>query len=187
MLVARSRFSNAITQYPATTRGRRVQTFLKQTGQSIPAIPSDCVPIRPPTEDRRQWTTLPDAGSNCIPAPPPPPLPHTFVDYVSRLDPALQTLVSDVEILVPINELVALLARTTTLTLVGDGGAKTCRGSFGAVAALDSIRIIRVKGPVTGPDPRSYRAESHAMAAIILCVVLLHRVVPVLSDELRHV
>jgi hypothetical protein len=82
--------------------------------------------------------------------------------------------VSEVEILIPIADLAALLVRSTTLTLVGDGGAKTCRGSFGAVAALDSTRILRVKGPVTGPDPRPYRAEAHAMAAILICMVLLH-------------
>jgi hypothetical protein len=61
---------------------------------------------------------------------------------------------------------------------VGDGGAKTCQGSYGAVAALDSIHIIRVKGPVSGPDPRSYRAEAHAMAAIFLCTVIIHQLVP---------
>jgi hypothetical protein len=139
LLVARSCFTNAITQYSVATRGRRAQTFLKQIGQLIPAIPPDCVPISPPTADRRQWTIPPDAGTNFIPAPPLQPLPHTFSGYAGRLDPALRELVLDVEILVPIAEIVALLERTTTLTLVGDGGAKTCRGSFGAVAALDSI------------------------------------------------
>jgi hypothetical protein len=32
--------------------------------------------------------------------------------------------------------------------------------------------------PCCRPDPRSYRAEAHAMAAILLCVVLLHHVAP---------
>jgi hypothetical protein len=85
----------------------------------------------------------------------------------------------------PIAEIVQLLETTTTLTLVGDGGAKTCRGSYGAVASLDSIRIIKVKGPVTGPDPRSYRAEAHAMAAILICVVLLHKVAPHQAHQYR--
>jgi hypothetical protein len=38
--------------------------------------------------------------------------------------------------------------------------------------------ILRWKGPVTGPNPRSYRAEARAMAAVILCMVILHKVVP---------
>jgi hypothetical protein len=91
--------------------------------------------------------------------------------------------VSDVDILVPIDKIVAILARSSTMTLIGDGGVKTCRGSFGAVATLDLIRILRVKGPVTGPDPRSYRAEAHAMAAILICLVLLHKVAPFLETS----
>jgi hypothetical protein len=59
------------------------------------------------------------------------------------------------------------------LTLVGDGGAKTCRGSYGAIAALDAQRILSVQGPVTGPDPRSYRAEAYTMAALVLAIVIL--------------
>jgi hypothetical protein len=59
------------------------------------------------------------------------------------------------------------------LTLVGDGGAKTCRGSYGAVVAIGIHRILTVQGPATGPDPRSYRAEAYAMAALVLAVVLL--------------
>jgi hypothetical protein len=94
------------------------------------------------------------------------------------LDPALSALISDVTLLLPLTEIARLLTFTTTLTLVGDGGAKTCRGSFGAVAALDSTRSLHVKGPVTGPDARSYRAEAHAMAAVILCMVILYKVAP---------
>jgi hypothetical protein len=97
---------------------------------------------------------------------------------VSLLDPSLLSLVADVELVLPIGDIIQLLSSSTKLTMVGDGGTKTCRGSFGAVAALDSIRIIRVKGPVTGPDPRSYRAEAHAMAAILLSILILHQVAP---------
>jgi hypothetical protein len=136
------------------------------------------VPISPPSEDRRQWSSPPDAGKNVIPALVPTLPPQSFRDYVSLLDPALRVLVMDVELVCPIEEIIQLLSSTTTLTLVGDGGAKTCRGSYGAVAALDSIRIVRVKGPVSGPDPRSYRAEAHAMAAILLCIVIIHQLVP---------
>jgi hypothetical protein len=136
------------------------------------------VPIGPPSEDRRQWVPRPHDDRNAIPSAIPPPEPQTFKDYVSCLDPALRALVADVELVRPIIEIAQLLSSTTTFTLVGDNGAKTCRGSFGAVAALDSTRILRVKGPVSGPDPRSYRAEAHAMAAILLCVVLLHQVFP---------
>jgi hypothetical protein len=113
-----------------------------------------------------------------IPALVPTLPPQTFQDYASILDPALRELVKDVELVSPIEEIIQLLSSTTTLTLVGDGGAKTCRGSYGAVAALDSIRIIRVKGPVSGPDPRSYRAKAHAMAATLLCIVIIHQLVP---------
>jgi hypothetical protein len=102
---------------------------------------------------------------------------------VSLLDPALRALVSDVEFVRPIAEIAQLLESTTKLTLVGDGGAKTCRGSYGAVAALDSIRIISLKGPVTGPDPRWYRAEAHAMVAITISAVVLHQV---LSHQVNH-
>jgi hypothetical protein len=130
-----------------------------------------------PSEDRRQWVSSPNAGKNGIPAQLPRPPRQTFQDYVSLLDPVLRALVSDVDFVLPLDKIIPLFA-TTTLTLVGAGGAKTCHGSDGVVAALDSIRIVRIKGPVTGPDPRSYRAEAHAMSSIIIFVVLLHQCVP---------
>jgi hypothetical protein len=148
--------------------------YLKHQGTRLPILPSNSVPISHPTEDRRQWASRPDEGLNAISALIPPPAPQSFQDYVSLLDPALQALVSDVEFTLPVGEIAQLFSSLTTLTLVGDGGAKTCRGSFGAVAALDTTRILRVKGPVTGPDPQSYRAEAHAMAAIVLSLVILH-------------
>jgi hypothetical protein len=178
VLIVRSRSTDTITQYPPERRGRRTQTFLKHHGVRLPSIPMNNVPISPPSEDRRHWSSHPAAGKNVIPALVPTLPPQTFQDYASILDPALRALVVDVELVSPIKEIIQLLSSTTTLTLVGDGGAKTCRGSYGAVAALDSIRIIRVKGPVSGPDPRSYRAEAHAMAAILLCIVIIHQLVP---------
>jgi hypothetical protein len=169
-LIVRSRFTDAITQYPLERRGQRTQNYLKHHGTSLLTIPPNSVPTGPPTEDRRQWILSPAAGRNAIPTPLPPPLPQTFADHVSLLDPALRSLVSDVELVRPLAEIVQLLSTSSSMTLVGDGGAKTCRGSFGAVATLDSIRIVRVKGPVTGPDPRSYRAEAHATPTILLCI-----------------
>jgi hypothetical protein len=88
----------------------------------------------------------------------------------------------NVKLVRPMEDIIKLFSTTTTLTLVGGGGAKTCLGSYGAVAALDSIRIVRVKGPVSGPDPRSYRAEAHAMAAILLCIVMIHQIAPHQAD-----
>jgi hypothetical protein len=139
LLVVRSRFTDAIIEYPPEQCGRRAQTFLKHHGTRLPSIPTNSVPISPPSEDRRQWSSRPDAGGNAIPALVPSPPPQSFKDYVSRLDPALRALVLDVEIFHPMDEIIQLLSSTTTLTLVGDGGAKTCRGSYSAIAALDSI------------------------------------------------
>jgi hypothetical protein len=182
-VVVRSRVTDAITQYPLERRGRRAQIHLKQTGQVIPMLPSNSVPLDPPQETRRHWALSPNAGQNVIPALLPSLPPTSFQDYVSLSDPALRALVSDVEFLRPFAEIAQLLKSTTTLTLVGDGGAKTCRGSYGAIAALDSVRILRLMGPITGPDPRSYRAEAHAMAAITISVVILHQV---LSHQVNH-
>jgi hypothetical protein len=50
---------------------------------------------------------------------------------------------------------------------------ETCRGSYGAVAASGVRRILTVQGPATGLDPRSYRTEAYAMAALLLAVVIL--------------
>jgi hypothetical protein len=36
---------------------------------------------------------------------------------------------------------------------------------------------------MTGPNPRSYRAEAHAIAAILLCIAILHKVVPFLATS----
>jgi hypothetical protein len=177
-LVVRSRFTKVLTEYPLETRGRRALTHLKQHGRLVTTLPSAGVPTCDPKEDIRTWVSRPGARLNSVPASSPPPLPQTFADFVSVLDPALSALLSDVEMLLPLAEIGQLLATSSTLTLVGDGGSKTCRGSYGAVAALDSIRILQVKGPVTGPDPRSYRAKAHAMATIILCMVILHKVAP---------
>jgi hypothetical protein len=152
--------------------------YLKHQGTRLPTLPSNSVPISHPTEDRRQWASRPDEGLNAIPALIPLPALQSFQDYMSLLDPALRALVSDVEFILPVGEIALLFSSSTKLTLVGDGGARTCRGNFGAVAALDTIRILRVKGPVTGPDPRSYRVEAHAMAAIVLSLVILHKVAP---------
>jgi hypothetical protein len=159
-LVVRSRFTDVITRYPPERRGRRSQSYLKNRGIRLPVLPIDSVPIAHPTEDRRQWVTGSHDGLNFTHAAVLPPTPQSFHDYVSRLDPALRAVVADVGLVRPIGEIAQLLSTTTTLTLVGDGGAKSCRGSFGAVAALDAVRILRVKGPVSGPDPRSYWAEA---------------------------
>jgi hypothetical protein len=141
-LVIRSRFRDAITQYALERRGRRAQTYLKHHGTRLHILPSNSVPIGSPAEDRRQWASRPDAGRNAIPAQLPPPPPQSFKDYVSLLDPALRALVLDVELVHPMDEIVQPFSSTTILTLVGDGGAKTCRGSYGAVAALDSFLIV---------------------------------------------
>jgi hypothetical protein len=66
-----------------------------------------------------------------------------------------------------------LLRIHSILTLVGDGGAKTCRGSFCAVTAIDAIRIITATGPAAGPDPQSYRSGGYAMAAIVITISIL--------------
>jgi hypothetical protein len=182
-LVVRSRLTNVLTKFPLERRDRRTLTYLKHHGRRIPILPPNSLPIGPPSEDRCQWATHPSDGLNVIASPVLPPPPKSFKDYASRLDPALRALVADVELVRPIEEIAQLLSSTSTLTLVGDGGAKTCRGSYGAVAALDSIRILRVKGPVSGPDPRSYQAEAHAMAAVLLSVVLLHQVLPRQPDH----
>jgi hypothetical protein len=146
-LVVRSRFTDAIKQYPLETRGRRALTYLKQHGTVVITLPSTSVPTAPPQEAQRKWISSPEAGLNFVPAPAPPLPPQTFANHVFVLDPALRALFSDVEILLPLAEIVTLLETSSTLTLVGDGGAKTCRGSYGAVAALDSIRILQIKGP----------------------------------------
>jgi hypothetical protein len=63
-------------------------------------------------------------------------------------------------------------------SLVGDGGAKTGRGSFGAVAALNSTRILHSKGPVKGSDPPSYRSEAYAMTSIVPALVVFFQMSP---------
>jgi hypothetical protein len=110
---------------------------------------------------------------HAIPPVPIPPPGTTFKERVSELDVSLCDLLKEVVLLRPLQEIAALLRTNATLTLVGDGGAKTCRGSFGAVPAIGVIHIMTVKGPATGPDPRSYRAEAYAMAAIVLAVTIL--------------
>jgi hypothetical protein len=62
VLIVRSGSTDTITQYPPERRGRRTQTFLKHHGIRLPSIPTNSVPISPPSEDRRQWTSHPDAG-----------------------------------------------------------------------------------------------------------------------------
>jgi hypothetical protein len=69
---------------------------------------------------------------------------------------------------------ISLLRSNQLLTLVGDGGGKTCRGSYGgAVATIRIHLILTVQSSAQGPDPRSYRAEAYAMAALVLAVVIL--------------
>jgi hypothetical protein len=65
-LVVRSRRTDAITQYPPARRGRQTQTFLKHLGIRLQFLPQDSVPISPPSEDRRQWSSRPDEGGNVI-------------------------------------------------------------------------------------------------------------------------
>jgi hypothetical protein len=97
----------------------------------------------------------------------------TSAEPVTALDPSLQSLLENVVFLLPLPEMANLFATAPLLTLVGGDGAKTCRGSYGAVAALNAIQFLSVQGPAAGPYPRSYRAEAYAMAALVLAIVLL--------------
>jgi hypothetical protein len=119
-LVVRSRFTDELTQYPLETRGRRALYYLKRRGQVVTTLPPTSVPTCAPTEDYQTWRSTPGAGLNCVPASLRPPPPRTFADFVSALDPSLSALLSDVEILLPLDVIVQLLATSSTLTLVGD-------------------------------------------------------------------
>jgi hypothetical protein len=99
--------------------------------------------------------------------------PITFSDRIAALNPSSRSLLDNVVLLVPLPKNSQLLSTSNLLTFVGDGGAKTSRRSYGAVAALDARRILTVQGPAAGPDPRSYRAEAYTMAALVLAIVLL--------------
>jgi hypothetical protein len=136
-------------------------------------LPLDSIPIDPPQNSPHQWLVPRDVGTNALP-PPFPQLPATtFAARKATLDQSSHDLLTNVVILLPLPEIFPLLRRHPILTRVGDGGAKTCRGSFGAVAAIATIRILTVAGPVAGPDPRSYRSEGYAMAAIVLAITIL--------------
>jgi hypothetical protein len=126
-----------------------------------------------PTQDQRQWQ-VPTSTSRDAEAPAPPqPSPRTFAERIAALDPSLQSFLENVVFLLPLPEIATLLTTAPLLTLVGDSGAKTCRGSYGTVAALNEIRFLSVQGPAAGPDPCSYHAKAYAMAALVLAIVLL--------------
>jgi hypothetical protein len=131
------------------------------------------VPIDSPSQDQRHWQVLISAGRDAEPPAPPQSSPSTFAERVTALDPSLQSLLENAVFLLPLHEIAYLFATAPLLTLIGDGGSKTCRGSCGAVAALNAIRILSVQGPAAGPDPCTYRAEAYAMAALVLAIVLL--------------
>jgi hypothetical protein len=142
-------------------------------GQQITALPATSVPVDPPKQDRCCWHLHVSSGLDAVAPSAIPDPPVTFSNRITALDPSLRDLLSSVKLLLPIPEIYSLLLGNPLLTLVGDGGAKTCRGSYGAVAASGTRRILTVQGPVAGPAPRSYRAEAYAMAALLIAVVLL--------------
>jgi hypothetical protein len=162
-IVSRSRRTDALTQYPLKFVGRRLTAFSKLVGTPVDQVPPLSVPISPPAVSSRE----PQSSSH--------PASASVASLVRRTSSPPRSSASSISL----PEIFALIQVSSTLTLVDDGGAKTCRGSFAAVAALDSIRILHLKGPVAGPDPRLYRAEAYAMAAIVLCVVVLYDALPV--------
>jgi hypothetical protein len=172
-LIIHTGFTSVLTEYSSTSQRRRHKTYLKTTARIILTLPENSVPIDLTSHSRHHWSVPIAAGHNAIPPVPIPPPGTTFEERVSELDVSLRDLLKAVVLLQPLQEIAALLRTNATLTLVGDGGAKTCRGSFGAVAAIGVIRIMTVKGPATGTDPRSYRAEAYAMAAIVLVITIL--------------
>jgi hypothetical protein len=131
------------------------------------------VPVDSPKQDRRHWLLPVSSGLDASASPPPPEPPVTFSDRIATLDPSLRDLLSSVKLLHSLPEIYSLLRMNQLLTLVGDGDAKTCCGSYGDVAAIGIHWIFTVQGPAPGPDPRSYREEAYAMAALILAVIIL--------------
>jgi hypothetical protein len=163
--------SSVLTKYHPSALNHHIHSFPKSTATTVAGLPSDSVPINPPQNSPRQWLVPMEVGTTAFP-PPLPQLPATtFAARVAALDLSLQELVTNVVLLlVPLPEIFTLLRNHPILTLVGDGGAKTCRGSFVAVAVIDTIHILTVAGPAAGPDPRSYRSEGYAMAAIVIAL-----------------
>jgi hypothetical protein len=173
-LIVRTGMAKILTQYRPSALNRRLQSFPKKsTATVVPVLPANSVPIDPPQNFPRHWRVPTGVGTNAL-RPPFPRLPATaFAARIAALEPSLQDLLTNVVLLLPLPEIFTLLRIHPILTLVGDGGAKTCRGSFGAVAAINTIRILTVAGTVAGPDPWSYRSEGYAMAAIVLAITIL--------------
>jgi hypothetical protein len=166
-LIVRLGYPPKLIQYSLSHLYRRQFQYLKSRGQPIPALPVTSVPVDPPKQDHRYWLLPVSSGLDAVAPPIQPDPPVTFSERIAALNPSLWDLLSSVKLLLPI------VLANPLLTLVGDGGAKTCRGSYEAVAASGVRRILTVQGPAAGPDPRSYRAEAYAMASLLLAVVIL--------------
>jgi hypothetical protein len=72
------------------------------------------------------------------------------------------------------NTLHAALVSAATLYLCSDGGAiPGGNGSFGFVIANQDTILLEGRGPASGTDPRSYRAEGYGMLALICTIKAL--------------
>jgi hypothetical protein len=93
---------------------------------------------------------------------------------IAALHPSLFHLVSDTELLLPVEDLAEVFSTKKPIYLASDGGASPRKGSYGWVLQVGDLPIARGKGAAQGSDPHSFRAEGYGMSSGLLYLLQIH-------------
>ena len=146
-----------------TIHCRSCQTFEFEITDTITSLPSCSYPV----DVRKAFSGWHIKKYSLVRTTLPTPIPTTFQDYVSYLEPWEKSLLTRVTFLVPPPEIIRLLT-TQSFRACSDGSAVSRQGTFGWVLALsDKTRLAFGAGPVDGHDPQSFRSEGQGMLSIV--------------------
>eukprot|EP00980_Cylindrotheca_fusiformis_P020836 scaffold7832_cov103-Cylindrotheca_fusiformis.AAC.3 len=104
----------------------------------------------------------------------PPPTSQSFHTYVQTLPLSARQLLSDLEILIPLADLIDVFQATTSIDnakcySVSDGSEFSGSMTFGwVIAASDGTRVVTCAGPAFGSQASSYRAEGYGFVSMAL-------------------
>jgi hypothetical protein len=168
------------THPPKKTRQRLkhpVRTFAFDSGDSVPILPPDAIPVDTWAEPNKHVIT--DVISSIVPTLATPPPSFTWPTYLLSLPPWEQELLGSVA--VPSRPILLTALRTEDrLFLASDGGACDKKASFGALLATSEQILVECGGRATGADPGSVHTEGYGILTILrllyhLCYFYVNR------------
>ena len=141
-----------------------IRSFHKLPTHCLDPRPPDVVPVDVSTEPNR--LVIPFEVGTALPDIHPRPAPTTWDEYQTRL-PQWEKLLLQHTTFLDSQQTIELLSTASHLHFASDGGAIPTKAAFGCVLASDDTILVECGGQVEGQDPRSFRAESYGLLAIL--------------------